>query len=637
MGKLEELEEELYGKEKEAEEDLRKRMRRRIVYPGGPSSFPTSWFGRDGRPKPEGGEKLSFDRKAFKYFFAGLTLLVIIGGSAFVFFYLGTRGQEVAVMIHGRDRIESGEILTIPVSFRNMSGTTVRDAEAVIVLPAGSVIRQEGIEQPIPPRLVIPVKDLGPNEETVLEITARLFGSEGEAKEVEIRFLYRPENLQARFSTSEKKTFTISRVPLAIFWEAPEILSHGQELEFLVRYTSTARTPFDQLALRMEYPPGFTFLDADPKPAVGENIWNIGLLEPGREGTIRIRGRVAGEEGELKSFRGALGVFNQFTQEWRQYSESSTIVKIAVTPLSVQGFLEGVRERTVTPGERAAFRMRYRNNTSSILRNVSIRAFLEGAVLLFDTLTSDKGGVFDSRSGAIVWGPGATPELRDVGSGVEGELNFTIQTREKPIMRSAKDKNLVVRLRAMIEPGEVPNELAGTDLRSEDRLEFKVGTTILFSGRAVHRTSPIPNSGSLPPRVGEETSYVIVWELRNFTNDLRDAEVRVSLPPNIVWKNVTYPSSQTMQYNATSGEVLWRIGAVPAGTGVLTPALVGAFQVSVIPAEAYVNKPLSLAGETILRATDTFTGEQREMRVGAFTTELRDDPAVKHDEGQVAR
>src|SRR3989338_2633158 len=210
MSKLEELEEELYGKG--TEEDLQKRMRRRIVFPGASSTFPTSWFGSGQQQKLKSGEKLSFDRKAFKYFFAGLALLFIIGGSVFIFFYLGTRGQEVAITIHGRDRIESGEVLTIPISLRNVSNTVLRDAEAVILLPAGSIVRQGGIEQPVPSRLTMSVEDLDPNEEAIFEVTVRLFGSEGEAKEVEVRFLYRPENLQARFSTNEVKMFTISRV-----------------------------------------------------------------------------------------------------------------------------------------------------------------------------------------------------------------------------------------------------------------------------------------------------------------------------------------------------------------------------------------------------------------------------------------
>jgi hypothetical protein len=189
----------------------------------------------------------------------------------------------VTITIHGRDRVESGEILTIPISLRNVSGTVLHDAEVVVLLPAGSVVRREGLEQPVPPRLASAVEDLDPNEEAILEIEARLFGSEGETKEVEVRFLYRPENLQARFSTKEIKMFTISRVPLALFWEAPEVLSHGQEFELGIRYTSSARTPFDMVSLRMEYPPGFIFTSADPKPAVGENVWTIGLLEPNRE------------------------------------------------------------------------------------------------------------------------------------------------------------------------------------------------------------------------------------------------------------------------------------------------------------------------------------------------------------------
>jgi hypothetical protein len=116
-----------------------------------------------------------------------------------------------------------------------------------------------------------------------------------------------------------------------------------------------------------------------------------------------------------------------------------------------------------------------------------------------------------------------------------------------------------------------------------------------------------------------------VWEVRNFTNDLRSVEVRVPLPPNVRWKDTTFPSNQVIQYNAVTSEVVWRIGSLPAGTGILSPALVGAFQVSIVPAASDVDDAVTLVGRSVLKGVDTFTGQERELFVESFSTDIRED------------
>lgn len=429
----------------------------------------------------------------------------------------------------------------------------------------------------------------------------------------------------------------IASVPLALSWEMPEELSRGQDVEVGVRYTSNAGIPFENLSLRLEYPPGFTFKSANLKPAVGDNIWEIGDLDPGEEGAITIIGSINGEEGELKAFRGGLGVFNQTTSEWRLYTESNKVVKIEISPLSIEGFLRGSRSGTLSPGDLPNFSVRYKNNTEVILRNITVKAFLEGAILEPQSIFISQGGVLDALSRAIIWSPASIEDLRELAPGDSGEFTFGVQTKSRPVMRSLGDTNLVVRLRSMIEAANVPAELQGVELAKEDILEFKVGSLVLFFAKSLHRSSPIQNTGPLPPKVGEKTTYTIQWELRNFTNNLTNVEIKTSLPPNIKWEGATYPGEARITYDPASGEVRWAIAGVPAGTGVLAPALVAAFQVSLVPAETDIGRRVSLTNESVFSAKDSFTGEEISKKFGGLSTETREDPAVKFSEWDVVR
>lgn len=629
--KLEQLEEELYAKDDEAEEKLEKRLRKRMRLPGTLKRLPIAW--RADKPAiAQEGASLS---QVLKIFIGALIIFLIVGGAAFIFFFLSTRGQEARIAILGRDEIESAERFTIPVAFKNISTAALREVELAVILPKDAVIFEEGLERPAPPRYIVKIGDLVPEEERTVEIQARFLGSEGEEKEIEAILLYRPENLRAKFSSRATKIVRISRVPLAISWEVPETLSRGQEVEVKLFYSSSARTPFPNISLRLDYPPGFTFSSASPEPSDGDYIWDLGTLNPGDGGVIAIRGTITGEEAEIKAFRAGLGEFNPATQEWRSFAEASREIKIAVTPLAVQGFLSE-RDQFITPGERPSFSVRYRNNTQFIIRNVTVRAFLSGEILNYSTLDVSKGGVFDERTQAIVWGPANVPELRELSPGAEGEFAFSITTRKQPRVASPQDKNLLVTLRTEIETVSPPPELTGTDLASEDVLEVKVRSIILFSGKSLQRSSPIQNSGPLPPKVGSKTTYTISWEIRNFTNDLEDAEVRATIPPNVLWENKIFPADARISYDAASGEAVWRIGEIKAGVGVFTPALVASFQVSVVPALVDVGRSPTLLNESVFRARDTFTGEDREIKIDALTTELRQDPLTNSTHWMVA-
>ncbi len=629
MGKLEDLEKELYGK---GEEEIRRRMRRRVYFPRSLQKLSSVW--REPLKRPQ--EKIGLNWPMLKLLLGAAGIIFIILGATFLFLYLGTRGQEAELEIRDRGQISAGELITIPFVFRNISQTALKEVELTIVLPPGSVLYDNSEEQPAPARLIKKIQDLNPGESGTVEITARLFGQEGEGKEIEGTLLYRPENLRARFSSKASKIFTVGIVPLALSWEVPELLSQGQEVEAKVRYTSNAAQPFQDLWVRFEYPPGFEFMAGNPAPEVDKQIWKIGALEPNKEGNIILKGKISGEEGELKSFRSELGVYNPLTKEWKTFREATAVSKIAITPLSVQAFLNNARQGVISPGDQLNFTLRYKNNTEAVLRGVSLQAFLEGEIL--DTASlSLRDGVFDFTTRSLLWGPGTVSELRELQPGQSGELNFTIKAKNIPVMRSDKDKNQTVRLRAEIKAGVTPAGFSGTDISSRDILEFKVRTKVAFSGKVLFRSSPIPNAGALPPRVGAKTQYVILWEVRNFTNDVQNLEAVAILPPNVKWTDAFLPQNSRVVFDQGSAEVRWSVGDIKAGTGIISPAVTLAFQVEVTPSENDVGKPMVLAAESRLKGKDVFVGEEISQILPPFTTELSGDPAVKREEWLVVK
>lgn len=616
MSKLEDVERELYGKEKEVAEDIERRTKWRMFSSPSRSRVSTIWTPEHGAADDQ---ERPWIRHPWRYFFGSIFLILIILAGIFVFFYLRAQGQEARIELISGDTVQSGGVITISFVYKNVSHTILHDGEIVVTLPEGSLVRSQGVDSKAPARISKPVEDLKPGDQGVIEIAVRLFGQEREDAKIEAIYFYRPENLRARFSARAEKIVRILKVPLALSMEIPETLSRGQEVSMKVRYVLDGALPFGEMALVMEYPSGFTFVSSEPKPVVGNMIWDIGTLEPGKEGVITIHGTMTGEEGEIQAFRSSLGTFNLSTKQVRAFSQSSKEITIAVTPLSVQGFLGNNRQGVVRPGEELKFVIQYRNNTNETLKNITVKALLEGKALNKLTLVVGDEGVVDFQTGAAIWGPGNAPQLRELQPNESGELRIAIKMKDPPPVTDQKDKNLTVALRSSIGVASIPDELKGTNLSSEDTIEFKVASKVIFSGKALYGSSPILNSGPFPPEVGQKTTYTIVWEVKNFTNDIANADVVATLPPNVTWENITQAGGTSITYDAPSSEVRWHIGTVVAGTGVRSPTLISAFQVSIIPAEIDRDNFIKLINPSRLTGTDVFANAPVDQQIGFMT------------------
>ena len=196
MSKLEDLEKELYGG---SQKDLDKRLNRRFTLPENANQTPGNWAPLAKKPS----FRLPATAPKFiKLFFGAIAVLLIAGSATFLFFYLGSKGGEAEIKIQGRDLLESGEAIKIPITYKNISRVDLKDLEITVALPTGSRVIEEGIEKVAPPRVSRKIDKLPAGREETLEITARIFGKLGEKKLVEATIVYQPKDLQARFSAN---------------------------------------------------------------------------------------------------------------------------------------------------------------------------------------------------------------------------------------------------------------------------------------------------------------------------------------------------------------------------------------------------------------------------------------------------
>lgn len=139
----------------------------------------------------------------------------------------------------------------------------------------------------------------------------------------------------------------------------------------------------------------------------------------------------------------------------------------------------------------------------------------------------------------------------------------------------------------------------------------------------------------MPPKVEQETTYTIVWSVKNLSSAVSNALIRTTLPPHTRFTGAVSPVTPGLTYNDITHDIIWNIGTIPAGAGYEIPAKEVAFQVAIFPSLSHVGQAAELLPVTIFTGVDTFTGMKIEEAARAITTRLTSDPNFTSSQAMV--
>ena len=145
------------------------------------------------------------------------------------------------------------------------------------------------------------------------------------------------------------------------------------------------------------------------------------------------------------------------------------------------------------------------------------------------------------------------------------------------------------------------------------------------------------NSGSIPPRVGETTTYTIIWQAKNYYNLVENTKVKAFLPQGVELTGRIFPEEQSQKFafDSQSREIVWDIGDLEPGTGVLSPSPNIAFQIALRPAQSQKGSPAFLIEEAKISGEDQWTKQTLETSAKAIDTTLPDDATISEVMGIV--
>lgn len=562
-------------------------------------------------------------------FFGGLAVL------GYIYFFGTFRQSDISVKIKGPETVESGESIQFFVSYQNRSDFDLEDAILIFEWPKGSVPRDQGAL-----KIEKRIGNIVSGREASAFFDGQFFGAKNDKLAVNATLKYKPKRKnsfnqglsdQGKFFES-KDVFEsiISKTPFSIVMNMPPRAVSGNETELFLEYQNLSETVFSDMQLKLAYPEGFIFSSADPAPSFSDDIWDFDRISGREIGKIKIRGILSGRDNETKLFQAFIG--KQDKGQFIAYANSEYSVVMSSTILFVYQTANDARELAVFPGDTLNYKITYRNTSDIAIPNVIVSAKLEGKAVDFKTLNI-KWGSFSGQTNSIIWNASGVRQLALLGPGEEGSVSFSVKLNRVLDVSGSSDKNFIVSSIAKVESDQIPESLKGIPIGNEDKVDAKLNTDLAVSVKGVYKSAPIENFGPIPPQLAQKTAYNIIWQLTNSSNDVDNARIEASLPPNVIWEGKINPSDYNISYEQATGKIVWNIGKIPAGTGFVMPAMQAAFQISIVPGIADLGRIIDLMFETNLSAIDLFTNAVISKQAEGKTTYLLEDTYIIENRG----
>lgn len=563
----------------------------------------------------------------------GVAVLAVVGWFAWRLFFSFDKDQ-ITFELFGQDRIVSGEEVTYVVKYKNNTNTVLNNASVSLVFSAGSIPEDSEVSsQGGFPMVKKTIGTIQGNASGQVEFKARILGDKDSEQKFVAKMEYQPSNVNSSYANEAEFTSTIISVPLVLNFEIPDKIVSGQTLNFSLKYLNTSEAVFGNSVIKIEFPDGFTFDSALPSPGDEKDTWSMSEIGSHEEGKILLKGNISGNDGDSKVFKAQIGA--KQGDEFIPYAQTMSSPVISVSPLYVEQTITNPEK--ANPGEQLKYKLKYKNTTDVTIGPVFITLKIDSKVVDPLTVAAGKGGFFSSADNTITWNTAGLSDLESLAPGAEGELDFSFRLKDKYPVSSYADKNFTVITTANIDSQNVPLALTGTQISGRNQLTVNVNSKLSLKTKGYAVDSILPNSGPIPPKVGQKTTYTIYWQVLNVSNELSDVVVESYLPSYVQWLGNIYPKNEDISYDSGSGKVSWKIGKLAAATGILSPVKQVVFQVGVIPSINQVGDAVVVLKSSKATGKDTFTNIDLTSTTIELKTDMPDDPTMNFDKGRVSQ
>lgn len=627
LNRLEELKSKLFNKNFQTRIEHRdgfSRMHKKEVV--------DSWGVKEGEESTLNKEEEFFmETSKFKKFFifsVGFFALAILYGT-YVFFVGGNTvsNDNIDISIVGNNFTAGGEDLPLIVGITNKNNTALDLVDLTMEYPKGSSVDLSSDTEHS--RVSLGTIPAGAVRNENLKVV--LFGDQGSVRPIKFTIEYRVAGSNAIFVKEKIYEVNISSTPINLSIDGPQTISPNQNITLNVKATLNATKAVPKILVKLEYPVGFSFINSVPAPSYGNNVWDLGDIAPGVTHPITITGKMVDVfDGEEKTFNISSG--SQSSVDKSQIGVVFNAIKntIAIKKPFVEAnlYINGVLQREYATDVKTPIRaeIRYVNNLDTKINDLKIEAKITGNAFDRNTILPIQ-GFYDSARDVIVWDKTSKGQLSELNPGDSDYVSFSVSPLSLFGAGGSMLSNPSVNIEINLFGKQALLGSTISELNSSASAAIRIISDVGFSAKAFYYSGPFKNTGPIPPKVEQATTYTVTWALTNSANSISNAQAKAVLPPWINFVGPFLPASENLTYNATTKEIVWNVGRIPRGAGISTASPSVSFQLSLTPSLSQVGSIPTIINEAILTGHDDFANVDVRIGKSYLNTKLDSDAA----------
>lgn len=558
--------------------------------------------------------------------------IIAVGAGAYLFFNGANliSGDNIDIAIRGPVSIPGGEPVSFDITAINKNNIDLELVDMSVDFPSGST----NVSDPSQTltnfrKLIGNIPAGGQTKETVQAI---IFGEENLQKQIKVTLTYNIKGSTMSFTKSKTYDVLINSSPINVSIDSFKEITSGQEFDIKVAVKSNSDQILKNILLKAQYPFGFTLLSSSITPSGDNSTWRLGDIPPSATRTVTIHGKLTGENSDLRAFHFMVGAQsskdrNVIGTQYMAIEQDITIEKPFVSlNISIDND-SSTADYVGRFGQSERVEVDWFNNLPVAVSNMAISVKLSGSAYDKSSVRVDEGD-FNSLSNTITWNGRTNSELSSVAPGDSGKVFFSITPRDlgtsaNPVV------NPTITYEASVSgdrPQEenVPSKVSGATVRNT-----RVASNVSLTGRIVRSVGPFVNTGPIPPKAEQASTYTVIWSVDNTSSTVGNAIVTATLPSYVKWLNAVNPSTEDVTFDQNSGTVTWNIGNVGTYTLSSSRRREVAFQISFTPSVTQAGQYVTLVNQSSLKALDNFTGSQLTSNQDLLTTRFSTDPAYK--------
>ncbi len=634
LNRIEDLKSKLFNK------NYQTRIERRADFPHIESKdVVDSWEGSE-KSEANSRERFFMKTSMFKKFFIfSLIFFVLALGYAAYMFFGNTNtvsNDNIDISVLSNAFTAGGENYPLSLEITNKNNSPLELADLVVEYPKSSDSTAPGDNDRV--RISLGTIPAGAVKSQNVDLT--LFGEQGSTRQISISLEYRVEGSNAIFVKNKSYQVSIDSTPINLSIDAPTEINSNQNITLGVKAMLNATKPLSGMLLKIDYPIGFQFANATPAPTLGNNIWNLGDLAPGAERDITINGKMVGVfDGDQKVFHVWSGTQSATDKSLIDTVFNSLEHTISIKKSSVEArlLINGVYQNeyaidTKTPIEA---QIQWANNLDTKITDLKIVAKISGNAVNNKTILAREGGYYDSTQNTITWDKNSESGFAEVNPSDSGDVSFSVS----PVPLFSASGGIVssptINVDVSITGEQAQDGGTVTPLANEDSSVIKIISDAGLSTKALYSSGAFTNSGPIPPKVGEKTTYTVVWSLSNTANNISNAQVHSTIPSWVRFVGKFSPATENLAYDDNTKQITWNVGGIPPGTGITENDREISFQVELTPSLSQVGTMPVIINDATLTGHDDFANVGVTVNKTSLNTQILNDPNFSPDGDRV--